>query len=170
MQRANYLLGETSMRGIRRLRSRGHVLAMVLLFVALLATIATLLMSSAQYAISGSRAMEQKNDTLDAAEAGLNAALDALDVSLSALTSRGAQLPNGYRYSYKIYPNFIGTLPLPITDPVGGSGQVPIPAVGAVIVSTGTGPNGERPTTVEAAVTADVTQLSYPHDAIVVGL
>ena len=158
------------MRGTSKPKSRGHILAMVLLFVALLATIATLLLSSAQYAASGTRAMEQKNGTLDAAEAGLNAALDALDLSLAALTSRGARLPNGYHYSYKIYPNFTGLQSLFITDPITGNGHIALPAIGAVIVSTGTGPNGERPTTVEAAVTADITQLTYPHDAIVTGL
>jgi hypothetical protein len=153
----------------RRRSQDGYVLAMVLIFVALLATVSVLLFTSVQFGATSTRAMEEKNGTLDAAEAGLNAALDALDISLAATAGQSETLPNGYRYSYTIYPNFAGSNPTSITDPLGG-GQVSVPAFGAVIVSTGTGPGGERPSTVEAAVSVTSSPLVYPHDAVVAGM
>lgn len=158
------------MRATKAAPDRGFILGYVLVVSAILALVAMMLLQSAQYAARGTQDMEEKNGSYDAAEAGLNNALDALDNALSAVTGRSATLPNGYHYSYNIYPNFGGSLPLPISDPLTGGGLINIPATGAIIVSTGSGPNGQRPTTVEAAVSADVLQLTYPHDAIVSGL
>jgi hypothetical protein len=159
-----------SMRATRRRSEGGYVLAMVLIFVALLATVSVLLFTSVQFGATSTHAMEEKNGTLDAAEAGLNAALDALDISLAATSGNSETLPNGYRYTYTIYPNFAGSNPTSITDPLGSGGQVSVPAFGAVIVSTGTGPDGERPSTVEAAVSVTSSPLVYPHDAVVAGM
>jgi hypothetical protein len=158
------------MHATRRRPQDGYVLAMVLIFVALLATVSVLLFTSVQFGATSTRAMEEKNGTLDAAEAGLNAALDALDISLAATAGQSERLPNGYSYSYTIYPNFAGSNPTSITDPLSGSGQVSVPAFGAVIVSTGTGPDGERPSTVEAAVSVTSSPLVYLHDAVVAGM
>jgi hypothetical protein len=158
------------MRVTNKPAGRGFILGYVLIVSAVLAIIAMMLLQSAQYAARGTQDMEEKNGSFDAAEAGLNNALDALDNALSAVTGRSATLPNGYHYTYNIYPNFAGGLPLPISNPLTGAGLVNIPALGAIIISTGTGPNGDRPATVEAAVTADVLQLTYPHYAVVSGL
>jgi type II secretory pathway pseudopilin PulG len=211
------------MRATERRRERGFLLGYVLIVVAILAIVSMMLLESAQNGATNARQIEVKNDSFDAAEAGLNAALEALDLSLSQSTSRSATLANGFHYRYHIHPNFSGQLPISIDDPgetseggdqkgddggggggsgsggsgsggsgsggsgsggsgSGGSGsdgggggrgsgdKITLPPGGAVIVSVGAGPNGERVTTLEAAVTADVAQLTYPQYAIIAGL
>ena len=196
------------MRVTERRNARGFLLVYVLLVVAILAVISMLLLESAENGAIDARQVEVKNASFDAAEAGLNAALEALDLSLSQSTSRSATLANGFHYRYHIHPNFSGSLPISIDDPgetsegddqkgddgggggsggggSGGSGSggsggggegrgsgdlITLPPGGAVIVSVGAGPNGERVTTLEAAVTADVAQLTYPQYAIIAGL
>lgn len=149
---------------------RGFVLPYVLGFAALLAVIAMLLLESANSASESTYSIQDKNAVFDAAEAGLNAALDDLDVSLLTGGTRTATLPNGYKFTYKIYPNFTGLQTLLMTDPINSAGQIFIPIGGAMIDSTGSDPTGDRSTTVEAAVTVDTTQLTYPHLAIASGL
>jgi hypothetical protein len=139
-------------------------------FAALLAVIAMFLLESANSASESTFSVQDKNATFNAAEAGLNAALDDLDVSLLIGGTRTATLPNGYQFTYKVYPNFTGLSTLLMTDPINSAGQIFIPIGGAMIDSTGTDPTGERSTTVEAAVTVDTTQLTYPHLAIAAGL
>ena len=161
-------------------RAGGYLLAYVLVVAAIFSVIAMLLLESAETAALNTKQIEVKNESYDAAEAGLNAALEALDLSLLNIMSRTATLPNGYHYTYYIHPNFSGILALTITDPalgpeggnilLGGTPQISVPAGGAVIVCVGTGPNGERPTTLEAAVTADIALLTYPSYAILSGL
>jgi hypothetical protein len=149
-------------------RERGLVMVLALFLLALLAVVTMLLLTDAQFVASDTRNTEVKNESFDAAEAGINAALDALDVSLAAIPTGSATLPSGYRYAYTVYPNFGGLAALSWADPNAG-GQLTIPIGSAVIVSTGKGPVGERPTTVEALVTADVVTQSYPNLAIVAG-
>ena len=149
---------------------RGFVLPYVMGFAALLAVIAMFLLESANSASESTFSVQDKNATFNAAEAGLNAALDDLDVSLLIGGTRTATLPNGYQFTYKVYPNFTGLSTLLMTDPINSAGQIFIPIGGAMIDSTGTDPTGERSTTVEAAVTVDTTQLTYPHLAIAAGL
>jgi hypothetical protein len=175
------------MRETRRSAARGFLLGYVMVVAAILSVVAMLLLESAETAAIDARQVEVKNQSFNAAEAGLNAALDALDKSLGVSASRSETLADGYHYTYYIHPNFNGSVSQVIDDPGegseggdhnGGMGQggnqakdkVNIPAGGAVIVVVGTGPNGERSTTLEAAVTLDVTQLSYPMYAIVSGL
>lgn len=170
---------------------RGFLVVYALVIVSILALVATLVLASADAAATNARQTEVKNESFDASEAGLNAALDALDTSLLNTQSRTATLSNGFRYKYAIYPNLLGTNPLSITDPaqnvldsllttVGGllqtltqpqgGGTIAIPALGAVVVSVGTGPHGERPTVLEAAVTVEIGSLTYPHYAALTGL
>lgn len=158
------------MRGTSPHVRRGFVLPYVLGFAALLAVIAMLLLESANNASESTFSIQDKNAVFDAAEAGLNAALDDLDISLLTGGSRTATLPNGYRFTYHIYPNFTGLQTLLMTDPINSAGQIFIPIGGAMIDSTGSDPTGDRSTTVEAAVTVDTTQLTYPHLAIASGL
>ena len=158
------------MPGTRRRSNRGFVLPYVLAFAALLAVIAMMLLQSATVASHSTYSIQDKNAVFNAAEAGLNAGLDDLDVSLLTSTLRTATLPNGYSYSYKIYPNFTGLGLNPILDPINGASQVFVPVGGAIIYSTGHDPTGTRTATVEAAVSIDTTQLTYPHDVEAVGL
>ena len=174
-----------------RRRQRGFLIVYALVIVSILALVATLVLASADAAATNARQTEVKNESFDASEAGLDAALDALDTSLLNTQSRSATLSNGFRYTYAVYPNLLGTSPLTITDPaqnlldsvlttVGGLLQtltnpqggstIAIPALGAVIVSVGTGPHGERPTVLEAAVTVEIGSLTYPHYAALTGL
>lgn len=148
---------------------RAFTLAFALFAVALLAVVGLALLITAQYGSTDTRNAELKNGAFNAAEAGLDAALDALDTSLSAVPARSATLPNGYHYTVDVYPNFTGTQPVTRGNPRGSGDDVTIPVNSAIIKSTGTGPNGERPTTVEAVVTADITTQSYPNYAIVAG-
>lgn len=157
------------MRGIRRRIESGFMLPYVLVFAAILAAIAMMLLESANNASHSTYSIQDKNQIFDAAEAGLNAGLDDLDASLLTPTQRSATLPNGYTFSYTIYPNFILGHTITITDPITGSGNIVVPIGGAIIYSTGSDPNGTRSTTVEAAVTLDSTQLTYPHLEAAVG-
>lgn len=176
----------------RRARGgRGFLLVYALVIVSILALVATLVLASADQAASDARQAEVKNESFDAAEAGLNAALDALDTSLLNTGSRTATLSNGFTYKYGIYPNLLGGAPQNINDPAPdllngllttlggltsvltqpqGSNVIAIPALGAVIVSIGCGPHGERPTVLEAAVTVEIGSLTYPHYAALTGL
>jgi hypothetical protein len=156
--------------GTRPNAVRGFVLPYVLAFAAVLSVIAMLLLESANSASESTYSVQDKNAVFDAAEAGLNAALDDLDISLLTGATRTATLPNGCTFTYTIHPNFTGLNLLQITNPITGSGQIYIPIGGAIIDSTGSDPNGDRSTTVEAAVTVDTTQLTYPQLAIATGL
>jgi Tfp pilus assembly protein PilX len=158
------------MRGTSRRSGRAFVLPYVMGFAAVLAVIAMMLLQSANSASDSTYTIQDKNAVFDAAEAGLNAALDDLDISLLTGANRTSTLPNGYKFTYTIYPNFLGGLLKTITDPITGSGTIQLPIGGAIIDSTGYDPTGQRTSTVEAAVTVDTTQLTYPHYAVAAGL
>jgi hypothetical protein len=149
---------------------RGFVLPYVMSFAAMLAVIAVMLLESANNASVSAYSVQDKNAVFDAAEAGLNAALDDLDVSLLAPTNRSVRLANGCSFSYRIFPNFTGLSVSHILDPLNGAGQLYLPIGGAIIESTGFDPSGGRSTSVEAAVTVDTTQLTYPRLVLAAGL
>ena len=148
--------------------TRAFVLPYVMLICVVLVGITALLLTSAQELEQRTQSIEGKNDTFNAAEAGLNAALDSLNLSQSASGTQQGTLANGYQYSYTIYPNE-GSLGSSIADPIKGIGQVTIPGGSAMIVSHGSGPHGERPATVEALVTAHVATVQFQKYAIIAG-
>jgi hypothetical protein len=143
------------------------VLAM---FVTLLLLVIGLsMLSVSQYGALNAQNIERKQDSFNAAEAGLNTAVDKLDLSngFSATGTKGT-LANKYTFTYTIINNLSGNAK-PATDPATG-GTVTIPANRGLIVSTGKGPNGERPTTLEAVVKNTQTVVQFPNYAIAADL
>jgi Tfp pilus assembly protein PilX len=147
---------------------RGFVLPYVTLMCVVLMAFSSLMLTSAQDLAHGTRSIEEKNDTFNAAEAGLNAALDSLNTSLLNLGSSTGTLADGDTYTYTIHSNLLAILSQLITDPITG-GTVTIPGSSALIVSVGTDPNGGRPTTVEALVAAHSVTVDFQKYAIIAG-
>src|ERR1022692_1119870 len=116
-------------------RRRGFILPYVLLFCVVILGFFALLMASAQNLAKGMQSIDGKNATFDAAEAGLNAALEALNVSPSSSGILTGSLANGYSYTYTIYPNLVGAIGKSLLDPLGGKNLVKIPSQSALIVS-----------------------------------
>jgi hypothetical protein len=150
-------------------RSRGFILPTVMLLCVVLITVAALLLASAQDLAHSSGSIERKNATFDAAEAGLNAALDSLNASQLVSGSTRGSLPNGFRYKYTIYPNLLSSSDTSIVDPIKGIGNVVVPSGSAVIVSVGTDPTGGRPSTVEALIMARSATVNFQKYAIIAG-
>jgi len=150
-------------------RRRGLILPYVLLFCVVILGFFALLMASAQNLAKGMQSIDGKNATFDAAEAGLNAALEALNVSPSSSGIVTGSLANGYSYRYTIYPNLVGAIGKSLLDPLGGKGLVKIPSQSALIVSVGTDPNGGRPSTVEALVAAHSVKVDFQKYAFIAG-
>jgi hypothetical protein len=148
---------------------RAFVLPYVMMIAVILVAITGVILLQTQAVLHNTQAIEAKNSSFNAAEAGLNSALDALDSSLLAIGSRSATLPNGYRYTYTIYPNLLGTLGTLLNDPVTKQGDLIIPALSAVIVSNGSGPQNERPSVVEALVAINIATINFQHYAVVAG-
>jgi hypothetical protein len=148
---------------------RAFVLPYVMMIAVIVVAITGLILAQTQSVMSTARAVEEKNSSFNAAEAGLNSGLDALDTSLLAVGNGSATLSNGYRYSYTIYPNLLGSLSILLHDPVTGQGDLVIPALSAVIVSKGSGPKNERPSVIEALVSINIATINFQHYAIVAG-
>jgi hypothetical protein len=112
-----------------------------LMFVGCLA-----LYASAQFGSQDTHSMEQKNSVFDAAEAGLEDGVNALDVASSATGGSGT-LTNGDSFNYTITTNATG-LPQSESD---GINFITLPTGYSLIVSTGTVAS-QRPTIAEAIV------------------
>ena len=149
----------------RKGASRGFAMVLVLFATLLLLVIGLAMLSVAQYSSVNAMNVERKQDSFDAAEAGLNTAIDQLDLS-SGFSSSGTSgtLSDGYTYTYTVVNNLVGGTK-PGTDSVTG-GTITIPASRAIIVSVGQGPNGERPTTVEAVAKDTGAAVQFPNYAI----
>jgi len=156
------------MRETRRAR-RAFVLPYIMLLCVVLLALAALMITGSQDVARGTDSIEEKNGTFDAAEAGLNDALDGLNVSLSMILGGRGTMANGYKYSYSIHPNFLGLLGSLIPDPIRGLGLVNIPGGSAIIVSIGKSPDGGRTSTVEALVTVNTATVNFQRYAIIAG-
>jgi Tfp pilus assembly protein PilX len=149
--------------------NRGFILPYVILVCVVVLAFFGLLLANAQNLATGMQSIDSKNGTFDAAEAGLNAALEALNISQSSHGLVKGSLANGYAYEYTIYTNFLGLSPKPIADPITGKGLLTVPAQSALVVSIGSDPNGGRPSTVEALVAAHSVKVDYWKYAIIAG-
>ena len=155
---------------IRR-SSRGFAMVFALFITVLLLVIGLAMYSASQFSALSTMNVERKQNSFNAAEAGLNTAIDKLDGSIYTYSASNAPgtLSNGFTYSFTVINNLARGQSATATDPVTGN-TITIPAFRAFIYSTGQGPNGERATTVEAIVRQTGTQFSFPHDAIDAGL
>jgi hypothetical protein len=156
-------------RGDVLLASRGFAMVFSLFIILLLLIIGLAMLSVSQYGSSEATKLQMKQASFNAAEAGLNQAILSLDTSLGFSSSGSGTLSNGYSFTYSVKNNLTGTNPLPFTDPATG-GSVQVPPARALIVSTGQGPNGQRPTTVESIVKDKQQTVTFPNDAIDAGL
>jgi len=153
-----------------RHRLRGFALILALLIVALFLIIGLALLSVSQSSSLATLNVERKEDSFNAAEAGLNTAIEQLDMSASfSATNATSTLSNGYTFTYSIVNNLANGGSTSAKDPVTGR-LLTVPGKRAFVYSTGQGPNGERATTVEAIVRQPSTPLKFPNDAIDAGL
>lgn len=154
----------------RRSARRGFAMVFSLFIVMLLFVIGLAMLAVSQYASGETMNAQTKQNSFNAAEAGIDTAIDKLDSSVGFSTNNGSgSLSNGYTYTYSVTNNLSGANPLPITDPVTGN-PVQIPPNRALVVSTGQGPNSERATTVEAVLKNTQITVNFPNDAIDAGL
>jgi hypothetical protein len=149
--------------------SRGFAMVFSLFIILLLLVVGLAMLAVSQQGSSKTRNLESKQGSFNAAEAGLNKAIDALDASLGFSAYGSGTLSNGYTYTYSVTNNLQNPNPKPTSDPVTG-GSVQVPGARALIVSTGQGPNGERPTTIESIVEDTQSVVTFPNDAIDAGL
>jgi len=148
----------------RRRTDRGFAMILTIFVIGLLLVAGMMLLSNSQYSASDALNTEQKNQAFNAAEGGLNNAMEALDVSAMTTGSSSGSLPGGGSYTYTISNNLLGSMPMNIT------GGRSIPGETALITTQGTGALGGRPVTVEAVVAPTTTQIVFSNDAIDAGL
>ena len=151
--------------GKTRSKQRGFALILAIFVIGLLLVASMLMLSNSQFSASNAVSTEQKNQAFNAAEGGLDHAMEVLD--LNSLTPSGTTtgpLPNNSSYTYTITNNLNGTS----TATVAGHNN--IPAGSAYISSVGTGSVGGRPVTVEALVMPTSTQIQFSNDAIDAGI
>jgi hypothetical protein len=134
------------------------MLAMFIVGLILVASLAML--ANAQNGSQDARSMEQKNSVFDAAEAGVEDGVNALDVSNTATGGSGT-LANGYAFTYTITPNNTAGNKS-VSD---GINFVSIPPGYDLIVSTGTVAS-QRPTIAEAIVTSKAFTYSLNNVAV----
>lgn len=156
-------------------RRRGFAMLLTLFVVMLLVFIGLLLLTDAQDAASGTLNTEQKNQSLNAAEAGLDTAIDLLDrvpTTADNTTVSGQTVTLGYRYTYTVVlNNFSGNAVRYATDTNSGtSQQVPVQPGQAFVVSTGTGLMASRSSKVEAILNKpNGGSVNFPNGAIEAG-
>src|SRR5215469_4267671 len=153
-----------------RRTSRGFAMVFTLFVITLLLVIGLAMLGVSQFSSLASENVERKQNAFDAAEAGLNTAIDQLDSSSTfTATATAGSLSNNYTYKYTVVNNLAGGAAKNTTDPITGQ-TVAIPPARAFIYSTGAGANNARATTVEAIVKQTGTQFTFPNDAIDAGL
>jgi hypothetical protein len=137
---------------------------LALFIVGLLLISALLMLSNSQFSASDTLNTEQKNQAFDGAEAGLDAAMESLDLSTGTSSSGSGTVANGESYSYTISNNLLSSGSMSVSH------SRTIPGYSALISSQGFGALGGRPVTVESVVMPSTNQIVFPNDAIDAGL
>jgi len=148
----------------RRRTDRGFAMILTIFVIGLLLIAGMMILSNSQYSASDALNTEQKNQAFNAAEGGLDNAMEALDVSALANGSSNGTLPNGGSFSYTISNNLLSSNTMSIP------GRGTLPGNSALISSQGAGALGGRPVTVEAVVVPTTTQIVFSNDAVDAGL
>src|SRR5689334_17935736 len=84
---------------------RGFAMILTIFVIGLLLVAGMMLLSNSQYSASDAVNTEQKNQAFNAAEGGLDNAMEALDLSTFATGSASGALSNGGNYTYTITNN-----------------------------------------------------------------
>lgn len=147
-----------------RRNGRGIALILVLLFVVLLLIMAIGVLFVANAAAGNTSNVQDKNQAFNAAETGLNTALDTLD-NASAATACAGGTVNSHTYTCGIVNNYNGATTKVTTDPTGRS--VTIPVGFSLVYGIGNALASGRTVTVEAIVTAPRPGLVLPPGAVI---
>jgi hypothetical protein len=140
-------------RTARRRNQRGVSLIIVLFLVVMLVLVAAGVLSNSSYSANDALNVQTKNETFNAAEAGLNVAVWNLDQNLSA-TSSGSNTIDGYTYTWSIWSNNLsGGASTTVSDPdPNQSSSIAIPAGQALLVGSASAITGGRTVYVEEMV------------------
>ncbi len=143
--------------GISRKRrvTRGVALVVVLFIVVLVLIVAGAVLSNSSYSASNALSVQTKNQTFNAAEAGVNIAQWNLDQNLSSGTTSwtsGGPV-DGYTYQWQIVSNQLNLGGATISDPdPGQSGLITVPAGQALLAGKASSILGGRTVYVEQMV------------------
>jgi hypothetical protein len=147
---------------------RGFAMVTALFIMGLLLIVAALLLDNVKSVASSVQVLEQRNQTYDAAEAGLDATLDYFDRD-PFVTSGCPSGSAGRSYTCNIDKNnFYGTSTLSVSDPINSSTSVSVPPGDALIDSQATGLFGNV-VHLEALVSAPTFTNQFPTGAINAG-
>ena len=151
-------------------KERGSALIISLFLVVVLLLVALAVLTNAAYSANTTVSIQTKNQTFDAAEAGLNDAQYNLDQNLFAPNdTSGTNTVLGYTYNWKIVDNQLSGPGNSVPDPdPQQSGSINVPAGQALLASSASSILGGRTVYVEEMVQlSPPTQL--PNGAIVCG-
>ncbi|HZV78170.1 MAG TPA: hypothetical protein VFF60_01025 [Candidatus Binatus sp.] len=157
---------------IHKTGERGFAMVFSMFIVTLLLVLGLAMLSVSQYSSADTRNIESKQSAFDAAEAGINEAIDKIDASRTYAGNGvvGVMPTTSYTFTYTVVNNLANSQPTVASYPDAGGYAVNVPGNRALITSTGVGPHGERPTHVEAIVKDTQINVAFPNDAIDAGL
>ena len=138
-------------------KQRGSALIIALFIAVMLLLVAVAVLTNTSYSANTTLSIHTKNQTFDAAEAGLNVAQYQLDQNLNAPNGTSGSGPSailGYTYNWKIVDNELSKAGNPlVTDPdPQQSGTVNVPGGEALLVGWASSILGGRTVYVEELV------------------
>jgi PilX N-terminal len=135
----------------------GFALIMVLFIVVVLLLVAVAVLTNSSYSANDSLSVQTKNQTFDAAEAGLNVAQWDLDENLSAADGTrdtSTLTVDGYRYHWEIVGNRLSASGPAVADPdPQQTAPITVPAGQALLAGWASSITGGRTVYVEELVT-----------------
>ena len=152
-------------------KERGSSLIIALFLVVVLLLVAVAVLTNTSYSANSTLSMQTKNQTFDAAEAGLNDAQYNLDQNLHAPNgTSGTSTVLGYTYNWIIQDNELSGIGNPsVTDPdPQQSGKINVPAGQALLAGWASSILGGRTVYIEEMVKLS-PPTDLPHGAIVCG-